>query len=183
MKPFFFKNKLRSFFSVASQIGSGTYSNVYKAIDVDSGRVVALKKVRVDGVGEAESARFMAREIALLRRLGDHPHIVRLQGLVTSRLNTAPSLYLVFEYMEHDLTGLTACATASGRRLSLPQVRSLLLLHTAPREHETMKCTSIIRRQLTDLSQFLEISCSVVFGGESACDKQYELQSFLSSDS
>ncbi|KAG2593986.1 probable serine/threonine-protein kinase At1g54610 [Panicum virgatum] len=110
-------------FHKLEKIGSGTYSNVYKAIDVDSGRVVALKKVRVDGVGEAESARFMAREIALLRRLGDHPHIVRLHGLVTSRLNTAPSLYLVFEYMEHDLTGLTACATASGRRLSLPQVK------------------------------------------------------------
>ncbi|KAL5656283.1 hypothetical protein ACJX0J_035602, partial [Zea mays] len=104
-------------------IGSGTYSNVYKAIEVASGRVVALKKVRVDGVGEAESARFMAREIALLRRLGDHPNVVRLDGLVTSRLNTAPSLYLVFEYMEHDLTGLTACAAASARRLSLPQVK------------------------------------------------------------
>jgi cyclin-dependent kinase 12/13 len=114
-----------SFATVCVQIGSGTYSNVYKAIEVESGRVVALKKVRVDGVGEAESARFMAREIALLRRLGDHPNVVRLNGLVTSRLNTAPSLYLVFDYMEHDLTGLTACATASGRRLSLPQVWSL----------------------------------------------------------
>lgn len=110
-------------FQKLEKIGSGTYSNVYKAIEVESGRVVALKKVRVDGVGEAESARFMAREIALLRRLGDHPNVVRLNGLVTSRLNTAPSLYLVFEYMEHDLTGLTACATASGRRLSLPQVK------------------------------------------------------------
>jgi cyclin-dependent kinase 12/13 len=111
------------------QIGSGTYSNVYKAIEVASGRVVALKKVRVDGVGEAESARFMAREIALLRRLGDHPNVVRLDGLVTSRLNTAPSLYLVFEYMEHDLTGLTACAAASARRLSLPQVWLVPVCH------------------------------------------------------
>ncbi|WVZ67597.1 hypothetical protein U9M48_016650 [Paspalum notatum var. saurae] len=110
-------------FQKLEKIGSGTYSNVYKAIDVESGLVVALKKVRVDGVGEAESARFMAREITLLRRLGDHPNVVRLNGLVTSRLNTAPSLYLVFEYMEHDLTGLTACATASGRRLTLPQVK------------------------------------------------------------
>ncbi|AQK98418.1 probable serine/threonine-protein kinase At1g54610 [Zea mays] len=110
-------------FQKLEKIGSGTYSNVYKAIEVASGRVVALKKVRVDGVGEAESARFMAREIALLRRLGDHPNVVRLDGLVTSRLNTAPSLYLVFEYMEHDLTGLTACAAASARRLSLPQVK------------------------------------------------------------
>ncbi|XP_062230146.1 probable serine/threonine-protein kinase At1g54610 isoform X2 [Phragmites australis] len=110
-------------FHKLEKIGSGTYSNVYKAIDVESGRVVALKKVRVDGVGEAESARFMAREIALIRRLGDHPNVVRLEGLVTSRLNTAPSLYLVFEYMDHDLTGLAACASASGGRLSLPQVK------------------------------------------------------------
>uniref|UniRef100_A0A0D9YJF7 [RNA-polymerase]-subunit kinase n=1 Tax=Oryza glumipatula TaxID=40148 RepID=A0A0D9YJF7_9ORYZ len=103
------------------QIGSGTYSNVYKAKEVESGRVVALKKVRVDGVGEAESARFMAREIALLRRLGDHPNIVRLRGLVTSRLATAPSLYLVFDYMDHDLTGLAAAALAADQRFSLPQ--------------------------------------------------------------
>lgn len=85
--------------------------------------MVALKKVRVDGVGEAESARFMAREISLLRHLGDHPNIVRLDGLVTSRLATAPSLYLVFEYMDHDLTGLVAAAAASGARFSLPQVK------------------------------------------------------------
>jgi len=110
-------------FQKLEKIGSGTYSNVYKAVEVESGRVVALKKVRVDGVGEAESARFMAREITLLRRLGDHPNIVRLDGLVTSRLNTAPSLYLVFEYMDHDLTGLTAAASASGSRLTLPQVK------------------------------------------------------------
>uniref|UniRef100_A0AA96NG55 [RNA-polymerase]-subunit kinase n=1 Tax=Phyllostachys edulis TaxID=38705 RepID=A0AA96NG55_PHYED len=110
-------------FHKLEKIGSGTYSNVYKAIDVESGRVVALKKVRVDGVGEAESARFMAREIALLRLLGDHPNIVRLDGLVTSRLATAPSLYLVFEYMDHDLTGLVAAAAASGARFSLPQVK------------------------------------------------------------
>ncbi|KAF0925502.1 hypothetical protein E2562_016693 [Oryza meyeriana var. granulata] len=112
-------------FHKLEKIGSGTYSNVYKAIEVESGRVVALKKVRVDGVGEAESARFMAREIALLRRLGAHPNIVRLDGLVTSRLATAPSLYLVFDYMDHDLTGLAAAAAAvaSGARFSLPQVK------------------------------------------------------------
>ena len=87
------------------QIGQGTYSNVYKARDLESGKLVALKKVRFDNL-EPESVRFMAREIEVLRRL-DHPNIVRLLGLVTSRMSC--SLYLVFEYMEHDLAGLAAC--------------------------------------------------------------------------
>ena len=54
---------------------------------------------------DPESVRFMAREILILRRL-DHPNIMKLEGLVTSR--ASGSLYLVFEYMEHDLTGLAA---------------------------------------------------------------------------
>lgn len=44
------------------QIGQGTYSNVYKARDRDTGKIVALKKVRFD-TSESESIKFMAREI------------------------------------------------------------------------------------------------------------------------
>jgi cyclin-dependent kinase 12/13 len=87
------------------QIGQGTYSNVYKARDLVSGKIVALKKVRFDNL-EPDSVRFMAREILVLRRL-DHPNVIKLEGLVTSRMSC--SLYLVFEYMEHDLAGLAAC--------------------------------------------------------------------------
>ncbi|RWW34284.1 hypothetical protein BHE74_00028527, partial [Ensete ventricosum] len=87
------------------KIGQGTYSSVFRAQDLDTGKVVALKKVRFDNF-EPESVRFMAREILILRRL-DHPNVVKLEGLITSRLSC--SLYLVFEYMEHDLAGLSAC--------------------------------------------------------------------------
>lgn len=69
-----------------------------------TGKIVALKKVRFDNL-EPESVKFMAREILILRRL-DHPNVVKLEGLVTSRMSC--SLYLVFEYMEHDLAGLAA---------------------------------------------------------------------------
>ncbi|BBN05880.1 cyclin-dependent kinase 12/13 [Marchantia polymorpha subsp. ruderalis] len=92
-------------FEKLDKIGQGTYSNVYKARDLDTGKIVALKKVRFDNL-EPESVRFMAREIQVLRRL-DHPNVVKLEGLVTSRMSC--SLYLVFEYMEHDLAGLAAC--------------------------------------------------------------------------
>ncbi|KAI7753007.1 hypothetical protein M8C21_022957 [Ambrosia artemisiifolia] len=89
------------------QIGQGTYSNVYKAKDTITGKIVALKKVRFDNL-EPESVKFMAREILVLRRL-DHPNVVKLEGLVTSKMSC--SLYLVFEYMEHDLAGLAASPT------------------------------------------------------------------------
>lgn len=86
------------------QIGQGTYSNVYRARDLDQKKIVALKKVRFDNL-EPESVRFMAREIHILRRL-EHPNVIKLEGLVTSRMSC--SLYLVFEYMEHDLAGLAS---------------------------------------------------------------------------
>ncbi|KAG2244156.1 hypothetical protein Bca52824_094014 [Brassica carinata] len=91
-------------FEKIEKIGSGTYSNVYKAKDLLTGNIVALKKVRCD-VKERESLRFMAREILILRRL-DHPNVIKLEGLVTSRMSS--SLYLVFRYMHHDLAGLVA---------------------------------------------------------------------------
>ncbi|KAJ8750021.1 hypothetical protein K2173_013936 [Erythroxylum novogranatense] len=86
------------------KIGQGTYSSVFRAREVETGKMFALKKVRFDNL-QAESIRFMAREIMILRRL-DHPNIMSLEGIITSRLSS--SIYLVFEYMEHDLAGLSS---------------------------------------------------------------------------
>jgi len=87
------------------QIGQGTYSSVFKAREYATGRTVALKKVRFDNY-HPESVRFMAREITILRKL-DHPNIMKLHGLITSKVSS--SIYLVFEYMDHDLAGLLSC--------------------------------------------------------------------------
>lgn len=86
------------------KIGQGTYSSVFRAREVETGRILALKKVRFDNY-QPESIRFMAREIMILRRL-DHPNIMKLEGIITSQ--SSSSIYLVFEYMEHDLAGLVA---------------------------------------------------------------------------
>ncbi|XP_027345077.1 probable serine/threonine-protein kinase At1g54610 [Abrus precatorius] len=98
------------------KIGQGTYSTVYKARDVTHQKFVALKRVRFDNL-DPESVKFMAREIHVLRRL-DHPNIIKLEGLITSE--TSRSLYLVFEYMEHDLTGL---ASNPDIKFSEPQLK------------------------------------------------------------
>ncbi|XP_074569514.1 putative serine/threonine-protein kinase At1g54610 isoform X2 [Curcuma longa] len=103
-------------FEKIDKIGQGTYSNVYKARDTLTGKIVALKKVRFE-IMEPESVKFMAREILILRHL-DHPNVVKLEGLVTSRMSC--SLYLVFEYMEHDLAGLISSPTI---KFTVPQVK------------------------------------------------------------
>ncbi|GER53322.1 protein kinase superfamily protein [Striga asiatica] len=103
-------------FEKLDKIGQGTYSSVYKGRDLLHNKVVALKKVRFDNM-DAESVKFMAREILILRRL-DHPNVIKLEGLVTS--TTSCSLYLVFEYMEHDLTGL---ASLPGVKFTEPQLK------------------------------------------------------------
>lgn len=97
------------------QIGQGSYSNVYKARDRDTKKIVALKKVRFD-TSEPESIKFMAREITILRKL-DHPNVIKLEGLATSRMQY--SLYLVFEFMQHDLTRIIS---RPEERLTEPQV-------------------------------------------------------------
>ncbi|CAL5444935.1 unnamed protein product [Camellia sinensis] len=96
-------------FEKLEKIGQGTYSSVFRARHLETGRIVALKKVRFDNF-EPESIRFMAREIMILRRL-DHPNIIKLEGLITSRLSC--SIFLVFEYMEHDISGLLSCPDVS----------------------------------------------------------------------
>ncbi|XP_020246185.1 probable serine/threonine-protein kinase At1g54610 [Asparagus officinalis] len=106
-------------FEKLDKIGQGTYSSVYRARDLETGKIVALKKVRFVNM-DPESVRFMAREIHILRKL-DHPNVIKLEGIVTSRMSS--NLYLVFEYMEHDLAGLAA---TPGIKFTEPQVKCFM---------------------------------------------------------
>ncbi|XP_008781045.1 protein IMPAIRED IN BABA-INDUCED STERILITY 1-like isoform X2 [Phoenix dactylifera] len=132
-------------FERMDKIGQGTYSSVFRARELDTGKIVALKRVRFD-VYEPESVRFMAREIQILRRL-DHPNIAKLEGLITSRLSS--SIYLVFDYMEHDLAGLLS---APDINFSEPQIKCYMrqLLsglehcHSRGIMHRDIKCANLL---------------------------------------
>ncbi|KAG4185678.1 hypothetical protein ERO13_A09G247600v2 [Gossypium hirsutum] len=134
-----------STFEKLDKIGQGTYSNVYKARDLLTGKIVALKKVRFDNL-DPQSVKFMAREILVLRRL-NHPNVIKLEGLVTSRMSS--SLYLVFDYMEHDLAGLTV---SPGIKFTEPQIKCFMkqLLsglehcHKQGVLHRDIKCSNLL---------------------------------------
>eukprot|EP01122_Echinamoeba_exundans_P010274 TRINITY_DN3809_c0_g2_i1.p1 TRINITY_DN3809_c0_g2~~TRINITY_DN3809_c0_g2_i1.p1 ORF type:complete len:306 (+),score=85.05 TRINITY_DN3809_c0_g2_i1:128-1045(+) len=79
------------------KIGEGTYGVVYKARDKTNGRLIALKKIRLEHEDEGVPSTAI-REISLLREL-EHPNIVSLLDVV----NYNNKLYLVFEFLDQDL--------------------------------------------------------------------------------
>lgn len=79
------------------KIGEGTYGVVYKAKAIESGDLIALKKIRLESEDEGVPPTAM-REIALLKKL-KHANVVHLTDVV----HTDERLYLVFEYLDQDL--------------------------------------------------------------------------------
>jgi len=108
-------------FEKTEQVGEGTYGQVYKAKNKETGEVVALKRVRMDN--EKEGFPITAiREIKILKVL-NHKNIVRLKEIVTSKGSDynqgKGSIYMVMEFCDHDLTGLTD----AGQKFTVPQIK------------------------------------------------------------
>ncbi|WOO79499.1 Cyclin-dependent kinase 1 [Vanrija pseudolonga] len=80
------------------KVGEGTYGVVYKARDVNTGQIVALKKIRLEAEDEGVPSTSI-REISLLKELSKDDNIVKLLDIVHSD----SKLYLVFEFLDLDL--------------------------------------------------------------------------------
>lgn len=100
------------------KIGEGTYGVVYKAKDRETGRTVALKKIRLDTESDGVPSTAI-REISLLKEL-NHPNVVRLLDVV----HGDKKLFLVFEYLDRDLKKYMDSVSAGG--ISLQLVKSYL---------------------------------------------------------
>ncbi|OWZ64804.1 hypothetical protein AYX15_03506 [Cryptococcus neoformans] len=80
------------------KVGEGTYGVVYKAKDINTGNIVALKKIRLEAEDEGVPSTSI-REISLLKELSKDDNIVKLLDIVHSEAK----LYLVFEFLDMDL--------------------------------------------------------------------------------
>ncbi|XP_077351348.1 uncharacterized protein cdk12 [Festucalex cinctus] len=140
-------------FDIIGIIGEGTYGQVYKAKDKDTGDLVALKKVRLDN--EKEGFPITAiREIKILRQL-KHCSVVNMKEIVTDKQDALDfkkdkgAFYLVFEYMDHDLMGLLESGLV---QFSHEHIRSFMrqlmegldYCHKNNFLHRDIKCSNIL---------------------------------------
>lgn len=108
-------------YEMLDKVGEGTFGEVHKARHKRSGRQVALKRVlcRAEQEGFPITA---LREIKLLKGLR-HPNVVELLDMAiggNNRNEGEEDIFMVFPYMDHDLTGLLSDETI---RFSTPQIK------------------------------------------------------------
>lgn len=134
-------------------IGEGTYGKVFKACDIRTGQIVALKSVKLEN--EKEGFPITAvREIKILRQL-QHPNIVNMIEIVTDKHDALDfrkdrgEFYLVFEYMDHDLFGLLDSGLLELNNLQIASFMKQLLeglhyCHSKNFLHRDIKCSNIL---------------------------------------
>ncbi|KAM4539096.1 mitogen-activated protein kinase 15 isoform 2-T2 [Odontesthes bonariensis] len=87
-------------YEIKKRLGKGAYGIVWKAIDRQTGEIVAVKKI-FDAFRNRTDAQRTFREVMFLQEFGDHPNIVKLLNVI--RAQNDKDIYLIFEYMDTDL--------------------------------------------------------------------------------
>eukprot|EP00212_Chloropicon_laureae_P003839 CAMPEP_0197489098 /NCGR_PEP_ID=MMETSP1311-20131121/3962_1 /TAXON_ID=464262 /ORGANISM="Genus nov. species nov., Strain RCC856" /LENGTH=396 /DNA_ID=CAMNT_0043033347 /DNA_START=33 /DNA_END=1226 /DNA_ORIENTATION=+ len=143
-------------YDMVGQVGEGMYGQVYKMREKAGGKeLCALKKVRMDN--EKEGFPITAiREIKILAdvsRRKDNQNIVRLKEIVTSKANVGNDnkgdIYMVFEYMEHDLAGIRENKQCHFNIDTIKVVVyqiicGLLHCHRSSILHRDLKCSNVL---------------------------------------
>ncbi|KAH9885999.1 kinase-like protein [Cubamyces lactineus] len=140
-------------YAILGFISSGTYGRVYKAQSKESdGRIHAIKKFKPDKEGDVVTytgiSQSAIREIALNREIS-HENIVALKEVILED----KSIYMVFEYAEHDFlqvihhhsqTLRSSITQAVLKSLTYQLINGLLYLHEAHIIHRDLKPANIL---------------------------------------
>ena len=134
-----------------TKVGQGTFGEVFKARHRKTREVVALKKILMENEKEGFPITAL-REIKILKLL-QHENIVNLIEICRTRATSfnrkRPSIYLVFEFCEHDLAGLLCNGQirfSLGEKKKVMQMllNALYFIHFNKILHRDMKAANVL---------------------------------------
>jgi mitogen-activated protein kinase 15 len=131
-------------YQIVQKIGTGAYGVVWRVIDKQTQRQLALKKSYSAFQNLSDSQRTY-REIILLRQLHGHPNIVEL--VAVHRASNDRDIYLLFECMEADLHHVIRAhilIDVHHRFIFWQLLCALHYLHSAGIIHRDLKPTNIL---------------------------------------
>ena len=148
-------------YKILAQVGEGTFGKVYKARNQQNGLHVALKRIRMEGEKDGFPVTAM-REIKLLQSL-KHENVVQLHEMMVSKGESTSVLanqgwlmaisiglvYMVFEYVHHDLVGVLQqnqlkLQPQHLKSLSQQMLQGLAYLHFKSIIHRDLKASNIL---------------------------------------
>ncbi|KAJ0003327.1 hypothetical protein NQD34_008425 [Periophthalmus magnuspinnatus] len=141
-------------YEIKKRLGKGAYGIVWKAVDRQTGEVVAVKKIfdafrnRTDAqasISELQKERKI--QVGLfLQEFGDHPNIVKLLNVI--RAHNDKDIYLIFEYMDTDLHAVikkgTLLKDVHKRYVMYQLLKAIKYLHSGNVIHRDQKPSNVL---------------------------------------
>ncbi|XP_061521382.1 mitogen-activated protein kinase 15 [Phycodurus eques] len=132
-------------YEIRKRLGKGAYGIVWKAVDRQTGEIVAVKKI-FDAFKNKTDAQRTFREVIFLQEFGDHPNVVKLQNII--RAQNDKDIYLVFEYMDSDLHAVikkgTLLTDIHKRYVMYQLLKAVKYLHSGNVIHRDQKPSNVL---------------------------------------
>ncbi|XP_010243458.2 PREDICTED: serine/threonine-protein kinase MHK isoform X2 [Nelumbo nucifera] len=129
-------------YKVIKELGDGTCGSVYKALNLETNEIVAVKKMKRKFYFWEECMNL--REVKSLRKL-NHPNIVKLKEIVREN----HELFFIFEYMEYNLYQImrdrqSPFSEAEIRNLMSQVLQGLAYMHRNGYFHRDLKPENLL---------------------------------------
>ncbi|KAF7308499.1 hypothetical protein HMN09_00698900 [Mycena chlorophos] len=137
------EDKPQTHLQLGNCIGRGQFGSVYRALNLNTGQLAAVKRIRLERLSEQEITQLM-RQLAIAKSLS-HPNIVKYQGLARDE----DTLSIVLEYAENGSLGhaLKAFGKLNERLVASYVVKileGLHYLHSSDVVHCDLKAANIL---------------------------------------
>ncbi|KAE9547268.1 hypothetical protein FO519_009520 [Halicephalobus sp. NKZ332] len=109
-------------YNCLNKIDEGTFGIVYRAQEKRTGEICALKRLKLERERDGFPITSL-REVNLLLMCRDHPNVVNVKEIVVGQ--QMDKIYLVMEYVEHDLKALIDQLKERGKKFTTGQIKTL----------------------------------------------------------